>query len=76
MRTKRFSKKLVLKKETITNLSGEKMTSIKGGGTRLPLQCPSEISFCCPIETHFCQDTNPLECFFTVTCLGCTDTIY
>ena len=60
MRTKRFRKKMALKKETITKLSGS-MNSIKGGftrdGTCLPFQCPTEISFCCPIETYGCVPT-------------------
>ena len=45
MKSKEFSRKLVLGKQTITNIDHDGMNVIKGGATLYPI---------CPIETKTC----------------------
>lgn len=61
MKPKQFNRKLVLRKETIANMSGEEMNVLRGGiGTHFRDTCPVEI---CPTETiQTCCDTCGTMC--------------
>lgn len=69
MKTKKISKKLILHKQTISNLSKDQMLGLKGGvQTDYPCwtdpqvictgtsDCKSLIPPFCPIPTYYCQD--------------------
>jgi len=45
-------KKLMLKKETISNLSNDEMTHQKGGFTGLKYLCPIDTQFACPPASY------------------------
>ena len=67
MKTKRFEKKLVLNKKTISNLSKDQMLSLKGGAqTDFPCwtdpqfictgtsDCKSLVPQYCPVPSYYC----------------------
>jgi hypothetical protein len=66
MKTKRFNKKLVLNKKTITNLDVKRMKSVNGGFTGLEL-CSQRPLLC---DTAQCQITvdDTCDCTEHATC--------
>jgi hypothetical protein len=62
MKTKSFSKKLILNKETVSNLGNEKMSGVKGGET-YP-DCPTIYDLTCPLH-NTCR---PFLCAETLKC--------
>ena len=70
MRTNKFSKKLVLNKQTVVNLSKSELNNVNGGGifnTYYP--CATEVEGC---DTSTCYDTGILyTCTTSVPRLNC-----
>jgi natural product precursor len=64
MKTKKLSKSLTLKKETVVNLSNNEMTAVLGGVGTMGFKCITQVVSC---DSSTCYDTGLLY--------GCTTSI-
>ena len=67
MKTEKFSKRLVINKTTVANLSENEMDGAKGGGTDIPSVCATQVtcepeSECIPCFSEHVKNTCPLYC--------------
>jgi len=62
MKTKKFSKKLMLNQETISNLSQEKMDTIRGGRTAMDT-CHTYCDINPDLSICLCDYTNYQTCY-------------
>ncbi len=62
MKTKKMSKKLNLKKVTVSNLAGKEMDQARGGATGIETFCGVCSLVSCAVTNCFAQCSGPYHC--------------